>query len=581
MKLKKMMKKRMSKKILGVIVVFIMIASGFSVVLFNYILKETPIEKEPEQVQIDNRISPLTQQAIYVVTQRIRRKNKIIDQIMNDFPSVRFLDRLPIKDIYRKKGVESLFAGYGWDETPIFNFEVVFGEEKYTGPIYYKAWDTEYINNNQYKLIQEWNENGSAYTPEKEKTEIQINILEKVKNRFKTTTNIAETINLEYDFRTGRWTGDDYFNDSDGYGHFNGTKYEVWFQLYQTDYDHDGIPYWTEVNVLGTDPKIDDSTLDPDGDGIPTDWEWRWGYDPFTWDDHANLDPDNDGLQNNEEYLMKDWLANPYTPEMYVEVDHMAKAPYKPLKIELQPTKLFPSISRPKIMKTRMNGWEHCFYEESQQMIMDRFNEHGITVHVDDGCMGEGGDEIPYARPSFETDGKIYDEGIFDAYKGLVSQYYNTYFPQKRVGIFRYMLVLPGGGECFNMDYKGMYDTVTVPMNKGFYKNMLSVLRYSERMKRIGVAISTLHELGHTCGMLLFHHGGVDNTTKDVISEWDDYESVMNYMKYSERLFDYSDGSHGERDINDWKYIDVGFFQRTSEELEGCGFNKHLPPFYR
>ena len=40
------------------------------------------------------------------------------------------------------------------------------------------------------------------------------------------------------------------------------------------------------------------SDLDPDTDGIPSSWEWKWGYDPMVWDDHKNLDPDVDGLEN-------------------------------------------------------------------------------------------------------------------------------------------------------------------------------------------------------------------------------------------------------------------------------------------
>ena len=46
--------------------------------------------------------------------------------------------------------------------------------------------------------------------------------------------------------------------DNDGYGHYLGEFYEVWFNVYQADFDHDGIPYWTEVNVLGTDPTVDE-----------------------------------------------------------------------------------------------------------------------------------------------------------------------------------------------------------------------------------------------------------------------------------------------------------------------------------
>ena len=104
-----------------------------------------------------------------------------------------------------------------------------------------------------------------------------------------------------------------------------GETFEIWFNIYQIDNDGDFIPYWTEVNVLGTDPTVDDSKLDPDGDGAPTDWEWKWGFDPFTWDDHNNLDPDLDGIDNLEEYQMAKWFADPFIQNIYYEVDYMGK----------------------------------------------------------------------------------------------------------------------------------------------------------------------------------------------------------------------------------------------------------------
>jgi len=88
--------------------------------------------------------------------------------------------------------------------------------------------------------------------------EVDIKIVENVKEKrlFRTNVNKKEMEHFKviYDFRTGRWMGDDSFNDSDGYGHYNGTNYEIWFSLYQTSADRDNIPWWVEVNVLGTDP---------------------------------------------------------------------------------------------------------------------------------------------------------------------------------------------------------------------------------------------------------------------------------------------------------------------------------------
>ena len=559
----KMMDKKIQK--LGALaIVAIIIVSGLYVYFANS-KKEEPKEEIIQEKEIDDRISPLTQQAIYFEIHRIRRKGVIIDQVMNDGLGTRIVNSLPIKNVYLKKALDSLMPGFGWDKTPIFNYILILDGTEKEGKIDYKAWDTGYINHDLYKILERWNKDATGYEGEKETVEVEFKFVEKDKKLLKTTSKIFESFKVTYDFRTGRWTGDDSFNDSDGYGHFNGTGFEMWFDLYQTDIDGDGIPYWTEVNVLETNPLIDDSKLDPDNDNITTAWEWKWGYDPFTHDNHTTLDPDNDGLQNTEEFFMQKWTANPYYPEIFIEVDHMEKAPFSILKFK----------------SDRLDGWEHEFYEESQQMIMDRFNEHGITVHVDDGCMGGGGDVIPFGKNQYSTEDENYNSGAFEMENGLIAGLYNKYFTEEHRGIFRYLLVLHGGGECFNMNFKGTYDTMTVPMNKQFYKSMLSAVVGTPRMKAIGVAVSILHELGHTLGFGLLHHGGVDNTTENVLDDWGNYRSVMNYPIYSERLFDYSDGSHGENDKDDWESVDVGYFQRTSEELEGVGFDKHDYPFYR
>jgi len=79
---------------------------------------------------------------------------------------------------------------------------------------------------------------------------------------------------------------------------------------------------------------------------IPTSWEWRWGYDPFTWNDHGNLDPDVDGIENIEEYQMAKWLSDPFQPDIYIETDGMQKKGLIDVK--------------------------HIFFKEAQQMIIER-----------------------------------------------------------------------------------------------------------------------------------------------------------------------------------------------------------------
>ena len=520
---------------IAILVAAIIVISGayaYFGLIGNGEIKEDISEKE-----IDDRISPLTNQAIFLEIHRIRKKG-IIDVMMNSGSDI--IDKLPIKNVDILKILDGFRPGIGWDEKPSYYYIATLDGYEWEGRDTYTAWDTKYMNQEIFRNVEE----------EQSTAEVEFKIIENVKEKklFRTNVNKKEMENFKvvYDFRTGRWTGGDSFNDSDGYGHYNGANYEIWFSLYQTSADRDTIPWWVEVNVLGTDPEIDDSKLDPDNDGIPTEWEWKWGYDPVTWDNHTILDPDLDGLQNVEEYYMAEWLANPYHTEMYIETDYMEKTPKKLFK------------------RDGWDGWEHVFYEESQQMLMERFSEHGYTIHIDDGIMGSGGDMLPFGRGN----------GAYQQEAGVVAGFYNNNFADERKGIFRYIVIAYGGGWCHPQDSNHYYDCMCVPHNLNFFKNQLDGA-LTERTKRIGQAVQIIHELGHSLGMLYKHCGGVDNSSAKAGNPsdypWLDYVSCMNYDYFRQRVFDYSDGSNGKYDADDWSALDFTFFQIPSEEMEGTG----------
>ena len=560
--------------LLIILVVFIIITAGF--ISYIYLMPEEEKKRVETEKEIDDRISPLVGQAIFIEVQRIRAKG-IIDQMINPTPLIRKINNLPIKEkgwivpgesSYNDilKAITGILPGKGWDEKPTFLYETTIDDFDWrVEETEYNCWDTDYIFNEFYKQVEQ----------ERETSNVEFRIIEKfeVKKIGRNTyrEELMENFKMTYDYRTGTWTGDDYFNDSDGYGHYNGTNYEIWFNIRQTDLDGDSIPYWTEVNILGTDPRIDDSKLDPDEDGCNTAWEWKWGYDPFTYDEHIFLDPDHDGLQNVEEEFMYKWLANPFHPDMYIESDYSGKAPFEPYKIEWQQGKYLP-IYRPTIVETRMWGQEHVFWEESQQMIIERFNEHGITVHIDDGSMGGGGEILPFLCMEY---------GITTE-PAQMSEFYKKNLADERKGIFRYVLVTHTKGWAYNSDNQGHYNTIVVAQNNKFYIKQTDYA-ISPRAKRIAQAISLLHEIGHTCGFGYTHNGGVDNISSAGFIEWYDYRSVMNYFWYRNRYFDYSDGTHGPNDTNDWARLDVSYFQKTAEkeEMEGIEFDRTQPPYNR
>jgi len=566
-------KNKKKMMLMASLIVVILVISSIGVIVFLPEQTKETEEKEEGIKEIDDRISPLCTQALFFNVKRIRMHG-IIDQMINPNPVVSAVRNLPINGkFFPKLGIggediiariDGMLPGRGWDDKPSFRFNIQFDDYLWKDPEIYNTWDTGFIFKMPYRVVQR--ENKTLET-----AEVGFQIIEKTtENRLLRRDIVSDkeltSFNVVYDFRTGRWTGDDYLGDSDGYCYFNCEEYEVWFEIHQTDSDNDGIPYWTEVNILDTDPTVDDFELDPDEDGCPTAWEWKWGYDPFVYDNHSTLDPDKDGLQNTEECFMRKWLANPYHGEMYIEVDWSEKAPFKPFKIEMQEARFLP-INIPKIVKTKDWGMDHTLWEETQQMIIERFSEHNITVVIDDGDIETGGihpggDILPIVGGS----GKSW----YGQDTGYFSLFYNTKFDDNRKGIFRYFIITHTGGYSYNMNFGGCYDTMVICKDPIFFKNVGGGAR-TPRTQRIAQAVAMLHELGHSCGISYGHCGGVDNFLND--GTWYNYKSSMNYVKYGQRLFDYSDGSHGENDADDWSNLSLGHFQTSEDELEGVGFN--------
>jgi hypothetical protein len=519
--------RRKQKILIGVslLVIACLLASGTYVYVEYYMTKkETP----PQQTtfQLDDQISPLENQGVVLEILRMRNRG-IIDKLLK--------------------------PGNSWKTTPSFYFISNIDGLEYvskdvtqhgrTTEVFFNTWDSMFEENKIMKDV-----------PEEQATStISLTIMEKKISGLlgrKTQYVEADSVSVIYDFKTGRWSGQDLYMDDDGYGYFLGDNYEIWFNIYQIDYDGDFIPYWTEVNVLGTDPTVDDSKLDPDGDGIPTTWEWKWGYDPFTWDDHGNLDPDLDGLDNLEEYQMEKWFANPYIQNVYYEVDYMGSGGF--------------------------NDPPHYFFEETKEGIIERFAQHNVKVFFDDGWPNSppngGGQELPHIA-------KISQDS------GMVLQYYDNYFPDERKGIFRYLILSHGGG--FQHPSKNnVYDTTVLSTPTGLhpiklvFDYVLSGKVPTQRGRIVGLGQLILHEMAHSCSIDAdnCNFGGIDNTSyglfihpnKQYKATWGQYHSVLNYLYANNpKLFDLSDGKNGPPyDQNDWGLVFTGYFQYNANLIE-------------
>ena len=352
-------------------------------------------------------------------------------------------------------------------------------------------------------------------------------------------------IDIEYDISTGRWSGDDYHvSDGSGYGRVCGTNdgsiyedqndCELWFDIFQNDYDSDNIPYWTETEVYGTDPEVDDTGSDVDEDKIPIEWEHRYGFNPLIWEDHENIDPDHDSINNYEEFLTYDLGSDPFCKDFFLELDFMETGP---------------------------NGKTNIIPESSDEIIKDPYHRRNIIFHIDRG-VGNGGDIIPY-------DGELNSEKL----RQIFYEYFmNNDENNWRRGVFHYGVfvdVLFPSGFSFSGDVSPFMGYL--PGTNCF---AVSCREMEDRLcwyplKEVDYIFAsvTMHELGHHMGLRWGHPYGVD--CRFGIMPWSivywiirNYKSCMNY-RYTYRILDYSDGSHGKRDFDDWENIDFSYFEYT------------------
>ena len=150
----------------------------------------------------------------------------------------------------------------------------------------------------------------------------------------------------------------------------------------------------------------------------------------------------------------------------------------------------------------------------------------------------------------------------------MMLEFYRNHFSDERKEIFRYLVIGHNAGFCHPSEYN-RYDSLAV--GSSLEKALLKRSAFTPRTQRIVQAAGVMHELGHSLGIGPWNVGGNDNLSfaggraakQEFLDEWGDYKSVMNYFWFAMRVFDYSDGSHGPNDVDDWAALDVG----SSREL--------------
>ena len=358
-------------------------------------------------------------------------------------------------------------------------------------------------------------------------------------------------VSIVFDVYTGRWSGEDFLGDISGFGRLNGCDdgsiyelqgdVELYFDISVVGCDGDGVPEWAEEVMLGTDPCVDDSLRDDDGDGVPLFWEYRFGFDPFVFEDHSVLDIDDDGLNNIEEFMTSQWGSDPFRDDLFLELDQMEFGP---------------------------NGEGYLMPEQSKEMLVEPFNRRNIVFHIDDGCMG-GGELIPFEKKSWITNDK---------------QQYQDYFLHGdannwRRGVFHWGLVMydhrPKLMKGYAFPGESMVTGSVLEGRNCFIVSSKSIMEKSGPgwppcTFELAFASVVMHELGHGLGVLGSVFPGCDNQKGRSplgIGFWmyGDYVSCMNY-RYCYRYMDYSDGSNGMRDFDDWSFMELARFQQPFNE---------------
>lgn len=355
------------------------------------------------------------------------------------------------------------------------------------------------------------------------------------------------SLNLTYNVKTGRWNGDDYLGDYSGYGRAcgcdDGSIYknerdcELCFRIYQNDYDYDGLPYWIETYEYKTNPLVDNRGQDDDADEIPIEWEHTWGYNPFSWDDHHRIDIDNDSITNFEEYLTGSLGSDPLRKDLFLEIDIMPKKP---------------------------EGNVSIITDQALDLLKIPFHKRNIVFHID---MGE---IIPF--DSFTN-----QKELLDIYQNYFI--HNITYNWRR-SVFHYGIFVH---NCFPTGYSFAGDGPEfwgyIPSTNSFVVSSSQMERYSRLRPMIPLdffhASVIMHEMGHNFGLRFGNPPGCDNQYTKYPWQFGwwvyrNYESTMNY-RYTYEILDYSDGSHGSRDFDDWSHINLSYF----EPVDVCVFQSN------
>jgi len=229
--------------------------------------------------------------------------------------------------------------------------------------------------------------------------------------------------------------------------------------------------------------------------------------------------------------LTENYGSDPYCKDLFLEIDFME---YKPNGEQLKPSEI------------------------GREMMKNPFHKRDIIYHIDMEIYG--GEIVPYK-----------EQVEFDE----IRQIWRDYFMHNddnnwRRGVFHYCIFVyhtEPNGFAFSGDISPYWGYN--PGTNAFVISFTTMQNKDEIFEGtidFIFATGTMHEMGHNMGIRWGNPHGCDK--RSTIYPWQigwwiyrNYKSTMNY-RYTYRILDYSDGSHGIRDSNDWANIDLSYFEK-------------------
>jgi hypothetical protein len=195
---------------------------------------------------------------------------------------------------------------------------------------------------------------------------------------------------------------------------------------------------------------------------------------------------------------------------------------------------------------------------------MDPYHRRDILFHMDFGS-NDGGEFFPF-KDSFSF------EDIMSVYQEYFTHHDNNSWKR---GIFHFAIIVNysrPNGFAFSGDVAPYWGYI--PGTNGFVLSNTLVDRIEEsyfflKSRQYIYASLIMHEMGHNFGIRFGEPFGCDNQLTKYPYQigwwtWRTYTSCMNY-RYTYTILDYSDGSHGWRDYNDWEHVDLTYFEIPEE----------------